>query len=124
MTDELDRQIRTDIAMQVAAREREIHLLFNETDAQGITKPAMTSNFLLSAGDALVFSSLLADLAFEADAGLKMPGAQKKELEARHRETLRNRYRVMLNSMRETKYISNEQLAQQLTDIAAKEFLE
>jgi len=124
MTDALDRQIRTDIAMQVAARDREIHLLFNETDAQGITKPALTSNFLLSAADAMTFSSLLADLAFEADAGLRIPDAQKKELVARHRETLRNRFRVVLNSTRETKYISNEVLAQQFVDIACKELFE
>jgi hypothetical protein len=121
MTDALDRQIRTDIAMQVAARDREIHLLFNETDAQGITKPAMTSNFLLSAADAMTFSSLLADLAFEADAGLKIPDAQKKELVARHRETLRHRIRTVLNSTRETKYLSNETLAQQIVDIVSAE---
>lgn len=124
MTDALDRSLRTDIQMQVVARDKEIHLLFNETTNDGVAVPAHTSNFLLSASDGMSLSSLLADLAFEADSGLKIPEAQKRELVARHRERLRNRYRVMLNSLREVKYVSNEQLAQQLVDVASKEVFE
>lgn len=118
---ELDRAIRTDIELQVVARDKEIHLLFNETDAAGVKGPAYTSNFLLSAGDALSFSSLLADLAFEAETSLKVPEAMKKELVARHRKTLLNRIRVVLNSTREAKTLSNQALAQTIVDICSKE---
>jgi hypothetical protein len=52
------RVIRTDIEMQVAAVNGEIHLLFNERNQAGEPVPAYTPNFLLSASDALAFSSL------------------------------------------------------------------
>lgn len=118
---ELDRAIRTDIELQVVARDREIHLLFNETDAEGTKKAAYTPNFLLSASDALSLSSLLADLAFEAETSLKVPEAMKKELVARHRKTLLNRIRVMLNSTREVRTINNHALAQTIVDAVSKE---
>ena len=73
---QLDRHIRTDITMQVVARDGQIHLLFSEADQT----PAFTSNFMLDASDALTMSSLIADLAFEADSGLRIPEAQKAEL--------------------------------------------
>lgn len=117
---ELDRDIRTDIAMQVVARNGQVHLLFSE-DQGGELKPAFTSNFLLSAGDALTMSSLIADLAFEAEAGLRMPEARKKELVDRHRATLLQRITVMLNSTREKKTISNKKLAQQIVDVLSHE---
>lgn len=118
MSDVLDRQIRTDIQMQAVARDQQIHLLFSEEDPQtrGL-RPAFTSNFLMAPQDALAFSTLLADLAFEADTGMKAAGpALKAELIDRHRATLTRRLEVMLNSQREKKKVSNAQLAQQLVE--------
>ena len=112
-----ERVIRTDIEMQVAARDGQIHLLFNEQNKAGESVPAYTPNFLLSASDALQFSTLLADLAFEAETGLKAAGpALKAELMDRHRTTLVNRLTVMLNSTREKKTTSNRGLAKQMVD--------
>lgn len=112
-----ERVIRTDIEMQVAARDGQIHLLFNERNQAGEPVPAYTPNFLLSASDALQFSTLLADLAFEAETGLKAAGpALKAELMDRHRTTLINRLSVMLNSMREKKTTTNRGLAKQMVD--------
>lgn len=123
MTDAIsERVIRTDIDMQVAARDGQIHLLFNEKDQAGESVPAYTPNFLLSASDALAFSALLADLAFEADTGLKAAGpALKAELVERHRQKLVDRLAVVLNSTREKKTTSNRGLAKQLVDIALAE---
>jgi hypothetical protein len=75
----------------------------------------------MSAADALTFSSLLADLAFEAESGLRMPDAQKKELVERHRTTLMQRITVVLNSQREKKTINNRSLARSLVDIMSAE---
>ena len=112
-----ERVIRTDIEMQVAARDGQIHLLFNEKNQDGESVPAYTPNFLLSASDALQFSTLLADLAFEAETGLKAAGpALKAELMDRHRTTLVNRLTVMLNSTREKKTTTNRGLAKQMVD--------
>ncbi len=119
---EFDRQIRTDIEMQVAARTGEVHLLFNEKDQAGNARPAFTSNFLLSASDALALSTLIADLAFEAETSLKPAGdVLKAELVDRHRVTLINRLTVMLNSTREKKTTSNRGLAKQIVDICLAE---
>lgn len=115
-----DRAIRTDIEMSVVARDG-IHLLFSEKDQAGNAVPAYTSNFLLSATDALSFASLLADLAMEVETGLKAPAALKQELIERHRSTLTNRIAVVLNSTREKKTVSNKGLAKQLVEIALKE---
>lgn len=113
-----ERNIRTDITMQVAARDGEVHLLFNEQGEDGQPRPAYTPNFLLSASDALTFSALLADLAFEADTGLKAVGpAQKAELIERHRVKLVDRLTVVLNSQREKKTTTNRKLAKQVVDI-------
>lgn len=117
-----ERVIRTDIEMQVVARDGSIHLLFSELDQAGQKQPAYTSNFLLSAGDALLFSTLLADLAFEAETGLKPAGsAVKAELIERHRVTLLDRLTVVLNSQRERKTINNRQLSKKLLDIVFAE---
>ena len=122
MTDQLaDRQIRTDIEMSVAAHDKQIHLLFSERDQTGELRPAYTANFLLSADQALTMSSLLADLAFQEDTGLRIPEPQKAELVARHRATLMNRISVILNSTREKKTISNRSLARQLVDVMSHE---
>lgn len=116
-----ERVIRTDIEMSVAARDGQVHLLFSEKDAAGQPRAAYTANMILSAGDALTFSSLLADLAFEEEAGLRMPEARKAELVARHRAKLLERLTVVLNSQREKKTISNRSLARQMVDIMSSE---
>lgn len=117
-----ERVIRTDISMQVVARDGSIHLLFSEQDQAGKAVPAYTANFLLSAGDALTFSALVADLAFEAETSLKPAGsAIKAELIERHRVKLLDRLTVVLNSTRERKTISNRQLAKKLVDIMLSE---
>jgi hypothetical protein len=117
-----DRVIRTDIEMAVAARDGQIHLLFNEKDATGEVRPAYTPNFLMSASDALVFSTLLADLAFEVETSLKPAGdVVKAELIERHRTKLINRLTVVLNSTREKKTTSNRGLAKQMAEILLKE---
>lgn len=122
MTDTIsDRQIRTDVEMSVAARDGQVHLLFSERDQAGDLRPAYTANMLLSAGDALTLSSLIADLALQEDTGLRIPEAMKAELVQRHRKTLLDRISVVLNSQREKKTISNRSLAQQLVDIMSKE---
>lgn len=116
------RVIRTDIEMAVAARDGQIHLLFNENDANGEKRPAFTSNFLLSASDALAMSTLLADLAFEAETSLKPAGdVVKAELMERHRVKLVDRLAVVFNSTRERKTTSNRQLAKQVVDICMAE---
>jgi hypothetical protein len=123
MTDAIaERVIRTDIEMAVAARDGQVHLLFNEQDGAGQKRPAYTPNFLLSASDALAFSTLLADLAFEADTGLKAAGpALKAELIERHRVKLTDRLTVVLNTAREKKATSNRRLAKQMIDIMLAE---
>lgn len=122
MTDTLsDRQIRTDVEMSIAARDGQVHLLFSERDQAGELRPAYTANMLLSAGDALTMSSLIADLALQEDAGLRIPEAMKEELVQRHRKTLLDRLTVMLNSSREKKTISNRSLAQLMVDAMSRE---
>lgn len=116
-----DRIIRTDISMQIVAKDGGIHLLFSEEDQHGNPQPAYTSNFLLSPSDALTASSLLADLAFAEETGLRIPEARKKELVDRHRSVLLKRIEVVMNSSREKKKVSNSQLAQQLVDIMSAE---
>lgn len=117
-----DRVIRTDIDMQVAARDGSIHLLFNEVNHAGEKVPAYTPNFLMSASDALAFSTLLADLAFEIETSLKPAGdVVKAELMERHRTKLVDRLALVLNSTREKKTTSNRALARQAVDIMLSE---
>ena len=125
MTDLTDRHIRTDVQMQAVARDKQIHLLFSEEDSQTKElRPAFTSNFLMSADQALAFSTLVADLAFEADTGLKAVGpALKAELADRHRTKLTQRLSVMLGTLREKRTLSNEKLAQRLVEICLREVL-
>jgi hypothetical protein len=120
-----DRQIRTDVQMQAVARDGQVHLLFSEEDTQTKQlRPAYTANFLMPAGDALRFSTLLADLAFEADTGLKAAGpALKAELIERHRRTLTRRLEVVMNSQREQRTVSNHKLAKEMVEICLKEVL-
>lgn len=115
------RVIRPDIEMHVVARDGSVHLLFSEKDQAGQPRPAYTANFLLSAGDALTMSSLIADLALQEDTDLRIPEAMKEELVQRHRKTLLDRISVVLNSQREKKTISNRSLSMQLVDIMSRE---
>lgn len=117
-----ERIIRTDISMQVLARDGSIHLLFSEPNQAGDPVPAYTANFLMSASDALMFSTLVADLAFEAETGLKAAApALKAELMERHRVKLIDRLNVVLNSTREKKTTSNRNLAKQVVEICMSE---
>lgn len=114
-----DRVIRTDIEMVCVARDGQVHLLFSEKNQTGEPVPAYTANFLMSAADALRFSVLLADLAFEQDTSLKPAGpALKAELVDRHRKKLTDRFALMLNSLRERKTVPNRKLARDLVDTA------
>ncbi len=122
MNELADRQIRTDIEMSVVARAREIHLLFNEKHQDGAMVPAFTSNFLLSTHDAVMCAGLIADLAYEADQGLKPAGkGLKAALVERARVKLTARVALMLRSMREDKTISHQKLAQEVVDVCLKE---
>lgn len=121
-----DRIIRTDVFMQPVARDGAIHLLFSEKDHQtGEMRPTAVDNMLIPAADALTLSTVVADLAFEADTGLKAAGpALKAELIERHRKTLTDRIAVVLNSQRERKTVTNRQLARKLVDLALSEVFE
>lgn len=120
-----DRIIRTDVYMQPVARDGSVQLLFSEKDSEvGELRPVAGNfnNFVMPASDALAFSTLLADLAFEAETGLKPAGdVVKSELIERHRTKLVDRLTVMLNSMRERKTTSNRGLAKQLVDTMLSE---
>lgn len=111
------RVVHADLEMQIVARDKAVFLLFSRKPADGGDKvPALTDNMVLAPDTALMASQVLADMAFEADDGLKMPGAQKLALVEKHRAKLLPRLEVMLNSLRERKTLSNEQLAQQMLD--------
>jgi hypothetical protein len=106
----------------VVARDKEIHLLFDEKDQAGNQQPAYTANFVLSATDALVFSTLLADLAFEAETALKPAGpALKAELVERHRVKLINRLTLIFNDQREKRTIANRALAKRAVEVMLAE---
>lgn len=123
MTDLSDRQIRTDVQMQAVARDGQVHLLFSEQDLQTKQlRPAYTANFLMQAPDALTLSTLLADLAFEADTGLKPVGpALKAELVERHRRILTRRLEIVLRGKREQKTVSHALLAKDIVEIMLRE---
>lgn len=116
MSDLGDREIRADLDMQIVARDKTVFLLFSRKLSDGEQKPALTDNMALDPGTALMASQVLADMAYEADSGLKMPESVKKALVERHRAKLLPRLEVMLNSLREKKTIGNDKLAQQLLD--------
>jgi len=117
VSDLSNREIRTDIEMQIVARDKSVFLLFSRrpSDADDLV-PAQTDNMVLDPETALMASQVLADMAFQADDGLKMPEAQKLALVEKHRAKLLPRLTVMLNSLREKKTVSNEQLARQALD--------
>lgn len=117
MSDTTGRVFHHDIEMQVVARDKSVLLLFSrKASDSGDKVPALTDNMILPPDVALQASQVLADMAFEADDGLKMPGAQKLALIEKHRAKLLPRLEMMLNSLREKKALSNGQLAQQMLD--------
>lgn len=121
MADLANREIRADLDMQIVQREKTVFLLFSRKMSDGAQKPALTDNMAMDPETALLASQTLADMAFEADSGLKLPEAVKKALVERHRAKLLPRLTVMLNSLREKKTVSNAQLAQQMLDVACHE---
>lgn len=112
-----------DLDMQIVARDGAVILLFSRTNADsGIPSPAMTDNMRMDPATALQASQVLADLAFEADGGLKPIGsAQKAAMVEKHRMVLIPRLATMLGSLRENKRVTNAQLAVQLTDVFCSE---
>lgn len=123
MSDPLEgRVINTDIEMQIVARDKSVFLLFRRKESDsGEYVPALTENMILAPDTALQASQVLADMAFEADDGLKMPQAQKLALVEKHRAVLLPRLTVLLNSLREKKTMTNEQLARQALDTFCSE---
>lgn len=116
------REFRSDIDMQIVARDKSVFLLFSRKESDtGETVPALTENMVLAPEVALQASQVLADMAFEADDGLKMPAAQKLALVEKHRAVLLPRFTVMLGSLREKKTVTNEQLARQALDVFCSE---
>lgn len=116
------RVINTDLQMQIVARDKTVFLLFGRklNDSDELV-PAMTDNFLMPAETALVASQKLADMAFEAEEGLRMPSAHKASLVEKHRNVLIPRLQVVFNSQRENKTLTNEQLSRQIIDIVCAE---
>jgi len=111
------REFRSDLDMQVVARDKAVFLLFSRTaNDSGEKVPALTDNMVLAPETALMASQALADMAYEADDGLKMPQAAKLAMVEKHRAVLLPRLTVMLNSLRENKVVGNEQLARQALD--------
>lgn len=76
-----------------------------------------------SAGNAAIQVAMaMIDGVYELRGDLKPAGgAVKHELIERHRRTLTNRLGAVLNTTRERKRLSNEQLAKQLVDIVLSE---
>lgn len=76
-----------------------------------------------AAGDAGIAAALaVVDAIYELRGEIKPAGgAIKAELIERHRKTLRDRLRVVLNSQREKRTVNNAQLSRQLVDICLSE---
>ena len=122
MTDLSNRVIHSDLEMQIVARDKTVFLLFSrQLNDSDDPVPALTDNFHMSAEVALAASDKLADMAFEADAGLRMPAAIKAAKVEKHRAVLMPRCRNILNSQRENKTLTNDQLAKQLLDVFCSE---
>lgn len=122
MSDLSTRVIHTDLEMQIVARDKAVFLLFSRKPSDSADMvPALTDNFLMDAETALLASQKLADIAFEADEGLRMPSAQKAALVEKHRSVLIPRLTVIFNSQRENKTLTNDQLARQIIDVVCSE---
>jgi hypothetical protein len=115
--------IRNDLTMQVAARDGKVILLFSRHhEATNDLVPEKTDHMMLDPQGALLAAECMSAMAFEADTGLKPVGeVLKVELVQKHREKLAPRLALMLNSMRENKRITNQQLAKQMLDAFCSE---
>lgn len=116
-------EIRSDIEMQVVARPKVVELLFSRRASDsGDRVPAMTDNMRMDPETALLSAQMITDMAFEADESIKPVGpALKANLVEKHRSVLGPRIATVLNSTREKKTITNDQLAKQLLDIFCAE---
>jgi len=116
-------QVNSDIDMQIVARDKSVMLLFSRVSSDtGTPVPAFTDNMLLDPETALRASQLMADMAFEADDSIKPVGpALKAALVEKHRAVLIPRIAMILNTLREKKTVTNEQLAVQLVDVTCAE---
>jgi hypothetical protein len=76
-----------------------------------------------AAAQAAVSTALaVVDAVYELRGDIKPAGgAAKHELIERHRNTLTQRLRVILNSQREQRVVSNSKLAKELTEVMLKE---
>lgn len=122
MSDLSDRVIHSDLEMQIVARDKTVFLLFSrKLNDSADPVPALTDNFHMPAEVALAASDKLADMAFEADVGLRMPEAIKAAKVEKHRAVLIPSIASIFNSQRENKILTNQQLAIQIMDRVCKE---
>lgn len=111
-----------DIDMQIVSRDGAVVLLFSRYYDDEGSRPAFTDNMTMDPETAMRASAVLADMAFEADPGIKPIGpAQKAVLVEKHRSVLIPRIASMLNSLREAKKVSNHQLSVQIMDAVCSE---
>ena len=111
-----------DIEMQIVARDRCVHLLFNIRLDDGHPIAAQTDHMILEPPVALVAAQTLTDMAFEADASLKPVGSTlKASMVEKHRAVLIPRLTLVLNTQRERKKVTNELLAKQIMDAVCAE---
>lgn len=115
--------IRDDLSMQIASRDGKVLLLFSRRhETSGELVGEKTDHMMLDPQGALAAAECMSAMAFEADTGLKPVGdALKGELVQRHREKLAPRMTLMLNTLRENKRVSNQQLARQMLDAFCSE---
>ena len=72
--------------------------------------------------NAIAVAEAMTKAAFESRDGVKPVGdALKAEIVERHRKTLYRRLEIVLNSKREDRLFTNQQLARELVDICLKE---
>ena len=77
----------------------------------------MTDNMVLDPSTAMVCAQTMTDMAFEADSSIKPIGpALKASMVEKHRSVLIPRIATMMNTLRENKLVTNDQLAVQIMD--------
>lgn len=115
--------IRQDLLAQVVQREGKVLIIFSRRhETSGELVADRTDHYMVDPEGALAMAECLSAMAFEADTGLKPVGdTLKAELVKKHREKLTPRLALMLNTLRENKRVSNEQLAQQMMDAFCSE---
>ncbi len=114
---------RPDLLMQVVQREGKVLLLFSRRhEASGNLVAEKTDHMMLDPQGALAAAECLSTMAFEADTNLKPVGETlKASLVKAHQDKLLPRLTLMLNSQRENRTISNQQLARQMLDAFCSE---